>query len=290
MARHSRHIRVQVLPRNASMRRRSRLVGRGPFWRPSSSPRLGARGVFRGQILVEGPRQARRAAALCRSQHPHDQELSRRRGGHDIASLNEAARFQRAGAIDADLAGLDQPRSTRPRLHEPCTPQPLVEALCLHRRGSASSRLARGKAPLERGEGGEGRMLDPLPLRLRAMGRRLSPLGFLRLGARFVPRLVARVLVVTCSSALAWTPDLVDGDRLGCGGGVRRFRLRRSCSCERPPLAPEAERLQDRGELFARATDHRHQLRHHPKAAIPGRPRRACVDARGWCGTRCARG
>ena len=56
----------------------------------------------------------------------------------------------------------------------------------------------------------------------------------------------------------------------GCGSGGRRGVLG-LVRHELSPLAPEAERLQDRGEILARAADQRHQLGHHAEAAVAGR-------------------
>jgi hypothetical protein len=74
--------------------------------------------------------------------------------------------------------------------------------------------------------------------------------------------------------ALPWTPNLVEGLALRFGSLVRRLRLGARRRREPPPLQPEAERLQDRGEFLAGAADDRHEFGHHPEAAVAGRSRR----------------
>ena len=76
-------------------------------------------------------------------------------------------------------------------------------------------------------------------------------------------------LVATRLLALARAPNLVE--HLRPEGRVRRWGGSVRQRGEPPPLQPEAERFQDRGELLARAADHRHEFRHHPEAPIAGR-------------------
>jgi hypothetical protein len=85
--------------------------------------------LLRDEILVKGASEARRASGLGGANDAHHEEPAGRCGRHHVARVNEPACLHRAGAIDADLAGRDQPRGSRSRLDQPCAPQPLVEPL-----------------------------------------------------------------------------------------------------------------------------------------------------------------
>ena len=144
---------------------------------------------WRGQILIQSARQACRSAPLGRPQHPDHGQPAEPAGGHHVAGLNEAARFQRAGAIDADLAGFDQPRRARPRLGEPRAPQPLVEAL---RIAWPWAQLPSGwraaSRPLSASSAAKGECSTFFRSGRRVMGLRLLPLAPRRGFARFSRR------------------------------------------------------------------------------------------------------
>src|SRR6185437_2865741 len=117
-----------------------------------------------------------------------------------------------------------------------------------------------------------GMRLRPLPFAPRRLPTLLAPALML------APRLLARLAGIP---ALARPPNLVEEfgrrgggrDLLGCPIFAWRGRKRLGAGnrCELAPLAPEAERFQDRAELLARAADHRHQIGHHAEAAVSRR-------------------
>ena len=106
-----------------------------PLGRAGSLASIAIRCWRRGwsQILVERSRKARRAPPLRCSQHPYHRQPAEKRCRHHISRLHQPARFQHAVAIDADLAGFDQPRGAGARLGQPRAPEPFVETLTRHR-------------------------------------------------------------------------------------------------------------------------------------------------------------
>ena len=111
------------------------------------------------QVLVERPRGCRRAPLQRLSRDAHDKKMASRCSGscNHVAEPHVAARFPRALTIDPDLPRLDQLGGKRPRLHEPCAPEPFVEPLSFHLKrqlpsGRRAARLRRSSASTAKGE------------------------------------------------------------------------------------------------------------------------------------------
>ena len=100
--------------------------------------------LLRRQVLVEGLRQDCRSTPFGDVEDAHHRKPSLIGRGHHVAVVNEPAWFQRALTVDADLAVGNEPCGAGARLHQPCAPEPLVEALLGHGgRGQLRSDLAR---------------------------------------------------------------------------------------------------------------------------------------------------
>lgn len=77
---------------------------------------------MRSEVFIEALRSARRTAPLGGGDHPQHRKPSDSHGGDHIVRMNEAARFERADAIDADLPVGNQPNGRRARFDDPRAP------------------------------------------------------------------------------------------------------------------------------------------------------------------------